>query len=192
MTQDFPPQGDLDATCAVLSRAARQRLLAMPPRQRVLTLLNQPSQGWHGHRCMFARDLDAVLASFDGEGVLRPPALEGMGLYLGEMLEPDRDGDLDAWLSQKPDLDAELMHLAAQMYAAAKHLDFPSEETLARFAADSDQVVAWREEAAAHIAAIRTGTEADQGQGRHEHPAAMDGPSSMVDRPDGSLPTAGG
>ncbi len=192
MTQELPPQGDLDATCAVLSRAARQRLLAMPPRQRVLTLRNQPGQEWHGHRCMFAHDLNAVLASFDGEGVLRPPALEGMGLYLGEMLEPDQEGDLDAWLSRKPDLDAELMHLAAQMYAMAKHLDFPSEETFAQFAADSDQVEACREEAAAHIAATKTGTKADAGQGRREHPAAMDGLPSMVNWPDGSLPIAGG
>ena len=79
MTPNPDLEDDLDAACAVLSRAARQRLLAMPPRQRVLALLRQGHNESAGELLMFAYDLHAVLASFEGDEVPSRPALQDLG-----------------------------------------------------------------------------------------------------------------
>ena len=107
---------------------------------------------------MFAYDLRAVLASFEGEEVPSRPALQDLRRHVGPLLDPDREPEFDAWLSERPDLDTELMQLATQLYAAANRLEVPSEATVARFVADADEVRAYRDEASLRIAAAKPKT----------------------------------
>ena len=155
MTPNPDHEDDLAAACAVLSRAARQRLRAMPPRQRVLALMRQGQDESAGELLMFAYDLRAVLASFEGDELPSRPALQDLRRHVAPLLDADREPDFDAWLSDRPDLDAELMHPAAQLYSAANRLKFPSEATVARFVADADEVRAYRDEASLRIAAAK-------------------------------------
>ena len=78
-----------------------------------------------------------------------------MRRHVGPLLDADREPEFDAWLSDRPDLDAELMQRAAQLYAAANRLEFPSEATVARFVADADAVRAYRDEASLRMAAAK-------------------------------------
>ena len=155
MTPNPDHEDDLNAACAVLSRAARQRLLAMPPRQRVLALMRQGHEEFSGELLMFAYDLHAVLASFEGDEVPSLPGLQDLRRHVGPLLDRDREPEFDAWLFDRPDLDAELMQLAARLFAAANRLEFPSEATVARFVADADEVRAYRDEASLRIAAAK-------------------------------------